>query len=72
MKFECKCRFLGKEVKQSKKGNSYIVVSLMQESTILTVMSDVDVNCDFGKEIIVELTYHPRFKDLRLVGARVE
>lgn len=70
MIFDCACKFIGKEIKQSKKGNSYIVVSLIQGTSVLTVMSEVDINCEFGKEIIVSLQYDLRYKNLKLVGAR--
>lgn len=70
MIFDCKCRFLGKETKLSKKGNEYIVITIMQNTTTLTVMSDVDINSEFGKEFIAILDYNPQYKNIRLVGAK--
>lgn len=69
MKFECKCKFIGKEYRESKKGNKYIIVTLIQDGSLLSVISDIDINADFGKDFVAVLTYNQKFKDLRLVGA---
>ena len=70
MVFECKCKFLGKEEKLSKKGNKYLVITIIQGIDVLTIMSDVDVNADFGKEFIACLDYDVKYKNIRLVGAK--
>lgn len=70
MVFECICRFLSKEEKISKKGNKYLVVTVMQGTSTLTVMSDVDINSEFGKEFTAIFDYDVKFKNLRLVGAK--
>ena len=68
MRLKCECKFIGKEYKESKKGNKYIVVTLIQNGSLLTVLSDVDVNVEFGQDVEAELFYNQRFKDLRLVS----
>ena len=70
MVFESKCKFLGEENRLSKKGNEYLVVTVMQGIDVLTIMSDVEINSDFGKEFVGVFNYDVRFKNLRLVGAK--
>lgn len=70
MNFECRCKFLSKELKTSKKGNQYLVVTIMQNSSVLTIISDVDINLDFGKDCIVVLNYDVNYKNIRLIGIK--
>ena len=70
MNFECKCKFLSKEIKTSKKGNQYLVVTIIQGSSVLTLMSDVDINLDFGRDFIAQLTYDVNYKNIRLTGLK--
>ena len=70
MVFECKCKFLGIEEKQSKKGNNYFVVSVIQGVETLTCMSDVEINAEFGKDFIGLLDYNPQYKSLKLIGLK--
>lgn len=70
MNFECRCKFLNKELKTSKKGNQYLVVTIMQDSSVLTIISDVDINLDFGEDCIVVLTYDVNYKNIRLTGIK--
>lgn len=69
MIFHCNCRFLSKEDRVSKKGNKYCVVTIMEGVETLTVMSDVDITADFGKEFTAVFDYDTKFKNLRLIGA---
>lgn len=62
------CKFLGKEVRTSKKGNQYNVVTVLQGVDTLQLMSDIDISGEFGKDFMALLDYDVRYKNLKLVG----
>lgn len=62
-------KFLGKETRQSKKGNSYLVVLLQQGVQTLNCISDIDVDASFGEDFIAELDYNPNYRNIKLIGA---
>ena len=70
MEFELTCKFLGQEEKQSKKGNKYNVVSLMQGVDVLKVMSDFELDFEFGQDLIAIIDYNLTYKNMRLMGVK--
>lgn len=70
MEIELKCKFLGQEEKQSKKGNKYNVVSLMQGIDTLKLMSDIELNFEFGQDLIAIIDYNLTYKSMRLIGVK--
>lgn len=72
MLLKLNCKFLGKEVRTSKKGNQYHVVTVLQGVDTLTLMSDIDLNAGFGTDFVALLDYDIRYKNLKLIGAENE
>ena len=70
MLFELECKFLGQEEKQSKKGNKYNVVSLVQGIDTLKLMSDIELNFEFGQDLIAIIDYNLTYKSMRLIGVK--
>ena len=70
MEFELECKFLGQEEKQSKKGNKYNVVSLMQGIDTLKLMSDFELDLEFGQDLIAIIDYNPTYNSMRLMGVK--
>ena len=70
MEFELKCKFLGQEEKQSKKGNKYNVVSLVQGIDTLKLMSDFELDLEFGQDLIAIIDYNPTYNSMRLMGVK--
>lgn len=70
MIFESKVKFLNMEEKVSKKGNKYNVVTIMQNSDVLSMMSDVEVKLDFGRDFVAILDYNVQFKNIRIIGVK--
>lgn len=70
MEFELECKFLGQEEKQSKKGNKYNVVSLVQGIDTLKLMSDFELDFEFGQDLIAIIDYNPTYNSMRLMGVK--
>ena len=70
MEFELKCKFLGQEEKHSKKGNKYNVVSLVQGVDTLKLMSDFELDFEFGQDLIAIIDYNLTYKSMRLIGVK--
>ena len=70
MEFELECKFLGQEEKQSKKGNKYNIVSLLQGVDTLKVMSDFELDFEFGQDLIAVIDYNLTYKTMRLIGVK--
>ena len=70
MEFELECKFLGQEEKQSKKGNKYNIVSLLQGVDTLKVMSDFELDYEFGQDLIAIIDYNLTYKNMRLMGVK--
>lgn len=70
MVFELKCKFLGQEEKQSKNGNNYNVVSLFQGIDTLKVISDLELDLEFGQDFIAYINYDVTYKNMRLIGVK--
>ena len=70
MEFELKCKFLGQEEKQSKIGNKYNVVSLVQGIDTLKLVSDIYLDFEFGQDLIAIIDYNLTYKSMRLIGVK--
>jgi len=70
MIFELKCKFLAQEEKQTKKGNEYNVVSLMQGVDTLKLVSDIELDFEFGQDFIAIIEYNLTYKSMRLIGVK--
>lgn len=70
MVFELKCKFLGQEEKQSKNGNNYNVVSLFQGVDTLKLMSEIELDFEFGQDLIAVIDYNLAYKNMRLIGIK--
>ena len=70
MEFELKCKFLGQEEKQSKIGNKYNVVSLVQGIDTLKLVSDIYLDFEFGQDLIAIIDYNLTYKNMRLIGVK--
>lgn len=70
MVFELTCKFLGQEEKQSKKGNKYNVVSLVQGVDTLKLMSDFELDFEFGQDLVAIIDYNSTYNTMRLIGVK--
>lgn len=69
MKFKKRAKFLAMENKTSKKTNNiYTVASVMVGTELLTVMSEVPILSEFGKEIDLEFELNLKYNQLKIVG----
>lgn len=64
------CKFLSSEIKTSKKGNDYSVITVLQGTETITMMSNDLITCDFGQDITLLIEFNVKYKQLKVIDVK--
>lgn len=69
MKFNKKMKFLGSFQKVSKKGNSYLLVTLFDDGDTVQCITEVPFDkIEFGRTVDVQFEFDSRYKNLKVLS----